>query len=296
MRNGKTTTNDRQEASPMVNRLLSVFVVTVVFLSGVTALGQAPVGAGEPNKAAQGALSTEQIVPGITRIYTSSVPNKTSVNMYLVTGTNQALLIDTGYPDDITPEYVRTLTPLPLIVVNTHAHPDHSGCNEKFGKVYVHPADVNAAKRYSGKCELLPVQDKHVFDLGGRKLEVILTVGHTPGSICLLDAQDKLLFTGDSSNGEVWMHISSVPLETYLKSIKHVMERKNEYNKLLLGHGAPVPDTFLLDVVACAQEILDGKGQASGTGGGRGLNSGASHRVGRVLIRYTPDNLREKKG
>jgi hydroxyacylglutathione hydrolase len=280
----------------MASKFLSLFVVTAVLMTSLPVLGQTP--APSAPAAATSALSTEQIVPGITRIYTRSVPNKTSVNMYLVTGEKQAMLIDTGYPDDITPEYVRTLTPLPLIVINTHAHPDHSGCNEKFGKVYVHPADANAAKRYSGKCELLPVEDKHVFDLGGRKLEVILTTGHTPGSICLLDAQDKLLFTGDSSNGEVWMHISAVPLETYLKSIKHVMERKAEYNKLLLGHGAPVPDTFLTDVVTCAQEILDGKAQTSADAPAqpvRGTSGGASHRVGRVLIRYSPSNLLEKK-
>ncbi len=289
----------------MAGRVLSSIIVTVVFFSGSLVFAQASAGRAAAPAAAQptsaSALSTEEIAPGVTRIYTRSVPNKTSVNMYLVAGTSQAMLIDTGYPDDITPEYVRTLTKLPLLVINTHAHPDHSGCNEKFGKVYVHPADANAAQRYSGKCELLPVEDKHVFDLGGKKLEVILTVGHTPGSVCLLDAQDKLLFTGDSCNGEVWMHISAVPLETYLKSIKRLLDRKSEYNKLLLGHGAAADVSWLTDAMTGAQEILDGKAQPAAApatppaAGARGRNSGASHRVGHVLIRYDPSNLREKK-
>lgn len=248
-------------------------------------------------------LSTEEIAPGITRVYTRTVAGKTSVNMYVVAGTSQALLIDTGYPNDITPEYVHTISPLPLLVVNTHAHPDHSGCNEKFGKVYVHSADLAAAQRYSGKCELIGIEDGHVFDLGGKKLEVILTVGHTPGSICLLDAQDQLLFTGDSANTQVWMHISSVPLETYLKSIKHLADRKDEYTKLLLGHGPAMPAAYLTDLIACAQEILDGKAQPAASpgaqpGGARGaigISGGASHTVGRAMIRYNPNNLLEKK-
>jgi hydroxyacylglutathione hydrolase len=289
----------------MTSRLINLTATIVVLTSGVLAFGQASAagaGAGAPAAPSpQSRLKTEEIVPGVTRVYTPSVTGKTSVNMYVVAGTNQAMLIDTGYADDITPEYVSTITKLPLIVVNTHAHPDHSGCNEKFGKVYIHPADANAAKRYSGKCELVPVEDKHVFDLGGKKLEVILTVGHTPGSICLLDAQDKLLFTGDSSNSEVWMHISPIPLETYLKSIKRLVARNSEYTKLLLGHGAPVPADFLSDVTTCAQEILDGKVQpttqsATQPTGARGaVGGGASHRFGRVLIRYTPSNLFEKK-
>ncbi len=218
--------------------------------------------------ASPSALSTEEIAPGVTRIYTRTVTGKTSVNMHVVAGTNQALLIDTGYPDDIAPEDVRTLTPLPLLVVNTHAHPDHSGCNEKFGKVYVHSADLEAAKRYSGKCELIGIEDRHVFDLGGKRLEVILTVGHTPGSICLLDAQDKLLFTGDSANSQVWMHISRVPLETYLKSMKHLADRENEYTKLLIGHGPVAPVSCLSDLITCAEEILDGKAQPPAQPGG----------------------------
>ncbi len=273
----------------MGTRLLGLFVMTVVFLSSIPALGQTPA-------APTSTLSVQEIVPGVTRISTRTVPNKTSVNTYLVTGKDKALLIDTGYPDDITPEYVRTLTPLPLIVINTHAHPDHSGCNEKFGKVYVNSADLETAKRYSGTCELIGLENGYVFDLGGRKLEVIHTVGHTRGSICLLDPNDKLLFTGDSLNSQVWMHISPIPLETYLKSIKRLAARRKEYDKLLIGHGPAAPVSWLSDAVTCAQEILDGKAQPPAqTAPIRGTTGGGSHTVGRVMIRYNPANLLEKK-
>ena len=36
-----------------------------------------------------------------------------------------------------------------------------------------------------------------VLDYGGRKLECVLTPGHTPGHICLYDREHKLMFSGD---------------------------------------------------------------------------------------------------
>ena len=41
------------------------------------------------------------------------------------------------------------------------------------------------------------IHDGSKIDLGGRVLQVISTPGHTPDSISLWDAQNKLLFTGD---------------------------------------------------------------------------------------------------
>jgi glyoxylase-like metal-dependent hydrolase (beta-lactamase superfamily II) len=43
------------------------------------------------------------------------------------------------------------------------------------------------------------------FDLGGRTLEVIVTPGHTPDAISLLDRANGLLFTGDTCYPEATM-------------------------------------------------------------------------------------------
>jgi hydroxyacylglutathione hydrolase len=221
------------------------------------------------------------------------------VNMYLVVGKEKALLIDTGNPGNISPEDIKALTPLPLLVVNTHAHPDHSGCNDAFGKVYIHEADMEAAKRYGRNAELIPIKDGYVFDLGGKKLEVIAVPGHTPGSLCLLDAQEKLLFGGDTANGETWMHISNLPLETYKKSMEHLLKRKDQYDQILPGHGEARPVSYAEELVACADEILAGKvaaptqpAQPSAPGNVR--QGGTLHRYGSATIRYNPNNLREE--
>jgi enterochelin esterase-like enzyme/glyoxylase-like metal-dependent hydrolase (beta-lactamase superfamily II) len=227
----------------------------------------------------------------------------TSVNMYLVVGKDKALLIDTGNAGNIKPDDVKAITQLPLLVVNTHAHPDHSGSNNTFDKIYIHQADMEGAKGYSGSSELISIKDGYVFDLGGKKLEVIEVPGHTPGSICLLDAQDKLLFSGDTANVQTWMHISNVPLETYKKSMERLLKRKDQYDKVLPGHGEAESVSYITDLITCAQEILDGKAApaaqpaqpAQPAARGNPMAGGSSHTYGSVTIRYNPGNLREKQ-
>ncbi len=62
-------------------------------------------------------------------------------NMYLIEGNDSSLLVDTGLGVADLASFVKKLTSKPLIVVNTHGHPDHAGANYQFEKVYVYPAD-----------------------------------------------------------------------------------------------------------------------------------------------------------
>jgi hydroxyacylglutathione hydrolase len=127
-------------------------------------------------------------------------------NFYLVGGQEKALLIDTGIGGADIMRFVRTLTDLPVVVVNTHGHPDHAGGNAQFAVVHAGEKDfdlirffassdgrgsmegppVPAEWRYTGpenETELVAVGQGFVFDLGGRQLEVIDVPGHTPGGI-----------------------------------------------------------------------------------------------------------------
>ncbi|MFC1570148.1 MBL fold metallo-hydrolase, partial [bacterium] len=72
-------------------------------------------------------------------------------NIYLVEGENKALLIDTGLGVTDLKKIVETITPLPLIVVNTHGHPDHMGGNFQFTKVFAHPSDLGLIQYFSSK-------------------------------------------------------------------------------------------------------------------------------------------------
>ena len=43
-----------------------------------------------------------------------------------------------------------------------------------------------------------PMEPGTVFDLGGRRIEVLATPGHTPGSVCFLERERRALYTGDT--------------------------------------------------------------------------------------------------
>ena len=212
-----------------------------------------------------------------------------SDNMYLVEGDEKALLIDTGTGVGDLAACVRSITDKPFIVVNTHGHPDHAGGNFQFEEVYVHPSDFEMASRFnspeyhrntlqrvidempevadvilSPDAEMRPFAPHPLkagdrFDLVGRTLEVIEVPGHTPGSIALLDAENKLLFAGDSSNIPVWLFLdASLPLADYLVSLERLEGRSGDFETIFPGHREPLDRAFLGELTTCVRSILDG--------------------------------------
>jgi hydroxyacylglutathione hydrolase len=218
-------------------------------------------------------------------------------NIYLVEGDEKALLIDTGIGTGDLAKYVKTITQLPVIVVNTHGHPDHMGGNFQFLKVYAHPLDFELIKYFSSEDKstfevpsLEPIRAGDEFDLGHRKLEVIEVPGHTKGSIVLLDAENKLLFAGDNNNALVWLFLDEcLPLEIYLQTLQKLNERAGEFNSILPGHGDVLEKSFINEQIICAQKIISGEcqGEKYETFAGSGL----LYSYKRASIAYNPDNI-----
>jgi glyoxylase-like metal-dependent hydrolase (beta-lactamase superfamily II) len=247
-----------------------------------------------------------------------------SDNVYLVEGKEKALLIDTGLGVAKLNDFVKTLTRLPVIVVNTHGHPDHAGGNYQFKSVYAHPLEFAAIRQTSTAesrkraaenmmrgataadmvsieeavkmpaAELLPLKDGQVFDLGGRKIEVIETPGHTPGEVVLLDSANRIAFTGDNDNALVWLFLPTCrPLEVYLQSLKKLQQRDGEFDTIMPGHGLPLPKSFVGEQVICVERILDGtcKGDPYKSFVGDALVC----RYKSASVAFDPNNLRVKK-
>ncbi len=247
-------------------------------------------------------------------------------NLYLVEGTKQALLIDTGLGDGKLGEFVKTLTALPVVVVNTHGHGDHAGGNNFFPQAYAHPAEFDAIKGMNNPggrrsavermsntnpgldllspeeagrlaatpAALLPLQDGQVFDLGGRTLEVIEQPGHTPGEVVLLDKANRLLFGGDNNNTLVWLWMrNSTPLETYLVTLKRLKQRAGEFDTILPGHGGPLPASHLDAQIACVQDILNGTCKGEPYQQSNGVALVCAH--GPASVAFDPKNLRVAK-
>ena len=194
---------------------------------------------------------------------------------YLVVGDERACVIDTmlGYND--LGEAVRRLTDKPVVVVNTHGHPDHIYGNVYFKEAYMHPADGEMARQFMQEPEFLEECEKRgvsmppfkdilpgdVIDLGGRTLEIVGLPGHTPGGILLLLREDRILFTGDSVNHHLWMQLDGcLPLHAFVKELDRVMFLENRADVILHGHARAEDDISLLRCMKQGvEEICAGK-------------------------------------
>ena len=194
---------------------------------------------------------------------------------YLVVGSDRACVIDTMNGYNNLYEAVRKLTDKPLIVVNTHGHPDHIFGNVYFEEAFMDPRDSELARLFTEDPEFLrqcsekgvampPFRDIHpgeTIDLGGRTLEVFGLPGHTPGGILLLLREDRILFTGDSVNHHLWMQLDGcLPMHAFVKELDRIMFLEDRADIILHGHAQDADDISLLRCMRNgAQEICEGK-------------------------------------
>jgi len=213
---------------------------------------------------------------------------------YLIFGTKKAFLIDTGTGIGDIRQVVEKLTDLPVSVVLTHEHYDHVAGAFRFDEIigYDNPDAMAVLKRGRDNASLrkyvtadylwkpLPegfdvdswriptieptslVHDGDILDLGNRVLEVIYTPGHSPGSMCLLDKTNRILFTGDHFfPGPLYAHPPDVNIKDYIASNKKLVQRLDEYDFLCSGHNDPwVKSEVILRVSEAFEEIMNGKG------------------------------------
>ncbi len=50
------------------------------------------------------------------------------------------------------------------------------------------------------------VTDHDVIDIGGRQIEVLHTLGHSPGHLCFWEKDKEYLFTGDLVYKDILFH------------------------------------------------------------------------------------------
>ena len=170
---------------------------------------------------------------------------------YVVLGNEKALVIDTMNASDDLGAVVRSITDLPVMVVNTHGHGDHICGNIFFEEAYIHPADLPLALEFSAYPDFVAEISKHglsmppfkeildgeVIDLGGATLEVVLLPGHTPGEICLLYREERVLFTGDGINCHLWLQLdNSLSMKELKKNLESISWVKEKADRILHGH------------------------------------------------------------
>ena len=211
----------------------------------------------------------------------------------LILGTEKAYLIDTGCGIGNIRKVVEEITDLPVLVINSHAHNDHIAQNYQFAEIAMldHPwsheseaglpnsemAHLIAAgmlwkelpEEFNAETYVVPefkvthwFKDGDLIDLGNRTLEVLHTPGHTPDSVCFLDREDRMLFTGDMFyTGGIYTYLNGGDIPTFIKSYEKMLKHYDEYDLLMPSHNEPcVEETLLKDVFKAVVDIAEGRG------------------------------------
>ncbi len=184
------------------------------------------------------------------------------VRSFLFAGTEQALLVDTGFGGGNIRGAAQALTTLPLRLVNTHTDGDHTGCNQLFDKAWMHPAEYDRyAQTGVPPCPAAPLWEGDIVDIGTWHLEVILIPGHTPGSVALLEPSRRVLLAGDSVQaGAVYLFGPGRNLPAYIESMEKLRAMRERFDVIYPSHGDfPVTADILDDVVAGAWALQRGE-------------------------------------
>lgn len=214
---------------------------------------------------------------------------------YLIIGKDKALLWDTGMGIGDIKACAAELTKLPITVMNSHSHMDHIGGNWQFDEIYVYdlpsavetltkgkthdqvksevegdsiwmetPKGFDAATyKIQGKAPTGTVKDGQIIDLGGRKLEVVYTPGHSIDAIMLIDETNKLLFTGDTYYpAPLYAFSEGADLTVYTASMNKIVDKikSMDIQWIYSSHNEVVKGTEVLSTVAKHLEAIE-KGQ-----------------------------------
>ena len=205
--------------------------------------------------------------------------------IYLLEGQEKALLLDTGYGIGNLRTLVERLTDKPIIVANTHFHPDHSAGNGEWESVLVAPgwtvdapsvnnpgagpADLSAFPHPD--YEKVSVHDGDSIDLGGRTITVWEAApAHCNSSLFFLDEGHKMLFSGDefesqqtllydnSCNPDAPYHVEK-RLDNLRQNALRLKSVCREGWYLLPNHnGTLISTSYLVEYVALVEAIFNG--------------------------------------
>jgi len=235
----------------------------------------------------QGWFEVYRVADGVLAIYEPGQFEE--VISFLIEGDERALLFDTGLGIGDMGRLVGQLTDREVVVLNSHSHYDHIGGNYQFDDVWARDTDYTLARAAGSSPEAvaeflsegwvwkpLPegferdtfrsrpfrisrtVGDGDVIDLGGRRLEVLATPGHAPDAVCLLDREQRLLFTGDTFYlAPLYAHLEGSDFAEYLRTSSRLAGLAAQVDAVLTSHNVPVVDPAYMTALGDAFSAID---------------------------------------
>ncbi len=215
---------------------------------------------------------------------------------YLLCGAEKALLIDTGLGVGNIRKIIEALTPLPVMVVTTHAHWDHIGGHRQFERIAVHEAEETwlagsfplSLQMVKENLTYMPCTfpddfsldsyeiyhngatdtfcDGDCFDLGNRQLTVLHTPGHSPGHCCFYEADRKYLYSGDLIySGCLDAFYPTTDPELFYQSIQKI--QKFQIKRIFPGHHQlNISSAIIEDIVQAFHKLSHERNLVQGSG------------------------------
>lgn len=186
------------------------------------------------------------------------------VRAFVIVGKDKTVLLDTGAIKVDILSFIKEITELPVQVILTHGDRDHITNLSDFKSAWINEPDIAVVRSHEeyDQVELFSLQENEVIDLGGKRLKVLFTPGHTWGSICLLDEENKILFSGDTvSYGPIFMFGMVRDLDQYQDSLMKLkaMKEAGVFTTVYCCHNScPVPADLVDDLIGCVEGIKDG--------------------------------------
>jgi hydroxyacylglutathione hydrolase len=192
---------------------------------------------------------------------------------YLIVGAQRAVLFDAGTGNRDIVRVVRSLTTLPVTVIPSHLHFDHVGALGRFDHTalvdlpslrtrvddgtlklgryeFLGLADGLPAPRFAVDAWWFPGTD---IDLGGRRLRVLHTPGHTPTSVSLYDAERHWLFAGDLIYpGRLYAFLPGASRRAYLETTRQLLALLDPGARIYTAHVADDPVIIAAPVLEVA--------------------------------------------
>jgi glyoxylase-like metal-dependent hydrolase (beta-lactamase superfamily II) len=234
----------------------------------------------------------------LDKIFLISEPGHAEwINSYLLK-TEPPVLIDTGMGIGDISRVVRQLLGKEdlddVLVINTHSHYDHIGGNHAFHNIAIHDSEKQLLYAPQKKeimdyiidkknfirlpppefdpttFKIVPshatrlLQDGGIIELDDRSLKIIHAPGHSPGSICLFDDDNKVLFSGDVIyEGPLYAHLEGSNVKTYYETMKKLrLNWQPKITKILPAHNkVPLVPMVIERMEKAFEQILNGSAE-----------------------------------
>jgi len=137
-------------------------------------------------------------------------------NCYFITNeeSNEVIIIDPASNSEQIQDFIKQRGLKPVGILLTHGHFDHIYAVDNIRKlndtqVYAHEkeqailadADLNLSSifgvPFTTAADVL-LKDRSELEMAGAKIEVMLTPGHTAGSVCYYMAKEDIIMSGDT--------------------------------------------------------------------------------------------------